>query len=230
MPGIVPNTTATDGRLTSRLYHRQVSFTDFQLADYDRRRVSVAVNLSCITSANSYVTIGQPGKGLRLSMFNNIVKARSITTVLTVDDIGEQVQDEIWFTDLENGTTPCFVTTCRCEEQCDTITPWSTMPNYDYGQSVLSGIAVNTPTQGLPSRSFRRVLTISCDNPGGGALNFLFVGTKPLIGTNLLQLALPCFIVMPYRDWGPIICEPIWLYTNRAGTTITLSEVWALPN
>lgn len=220
----------SDGRLETRVYQDQVTADTVQYFGHDDRRSSLILAWSAGFPTNAFATVGDRGKGLTVGWYTGTIFFRTRINYFNIDDTGDIIKDGLWFTDNTIGTAGLVGIEVLCLDNCNSVPLFSRMPNYDYKTTQITLAAALTPTQALEARSNRRVLTISSDNPGGGANNGLYIGTRPAIGSNLIVLQQPVFLVMPYRDWGPVISEPIWLYTTKAGTVVTLSEVWAVPN
>lgn len=119
---------------------------------------------------------------------------------------------------------------CRCgndpglECRCDL--------SYDYRQySATIALNDNTLHMLVPSNSRRVSLVISCSDTTPTSIVLFHVGNTSNPTSTILSISAPFSITMPYRDWGPIIRQEIWIegLNLLPAKTVYATEIVEIP-
>lgn len=91
----------------------------------------------------------------------------------------------------------------------------------------IPSIAPPFPPLFLGNRN-RVALTISCND--NTPRNFGFsTNDNPNGSGQFLVVSSPFRITLAFRDYGPLIKQPIYVFAGTAGISITAVEIWAIP-
>lgn len=101
------------------------------------------------------------------------------------------------------------------------------MITYAYNIGRIQIFPANVFFRILGGNSTRRTLIIS--NSSGNALS-VSANSNPLLTGAFAYISANLTLVMPYRDFGPIIQSEIFVSTIAAPVTINWAEVFEVPN
>jgi hypothetical protein len=97
---------------------------------------------------------------------------------------------------------------------------------YDYRLQLVSVAPGSVGTKLLTGRSSRVSLIVSGNF--SATLQLLTIAS-PTTTSRIVSILAPQALVMPFRDWGPIIQGEIWAITNSAGALdVLVAEVFSL--
>lgn len=85
--------------------------------------------------------------------------------------------------------------------------------SYDQHTAESTTLSAGVGVMMFPADSRRVTLTISSDE----ATSNVSLGTGPSYETIYMRLTAPITIVLPYRDFGPLIKQEVWIFGGLAG-------------
>lgn len=99
------------------------------------------------------------------------------------------------------------------------------MPLFDWHTTLVTPLTA-TPVMAFPANANRVSIIVSCSASPG--VNFgLFTGDSGF--TEWVQLFSPTNLTFPYRDYGPIIKQAIFIGVGTNGTPVSVTEVIQIP-
>lgn len=203
-------------------------------AGKDRVFLNASMERPAVAGEYALFVNGGVGIGTKyLSTRQTLANPEPLQTIqIDANDSAGSADGEIWWeaggTQRNDVTLIAVERHCGCPEYgkmcCDMAKP------YSYNQSSLSLAGSSTLDGMLFGANPRRVtLTLTCGDTTANAQIYITRLNGP--AGIFLRLSCPFTFIMPYRDFGPLVREPVYVISSGTapGATIEATEVFQVP-
>jgi len=216
-----------DGVLESRASVGGGNDPAFRVCGYESDRVALILQpFRSIATGTAELWIGLPRVGIRYQEIGASQVVRN-PHVVTIDDIFDSIKQEVWLTSSDDLDKSAFVTEVICDKcRMNSVNPLRS-GLLDYRVLTVASIPALTYVKLINSNSRRVSLSVTISNPDAPVNRVIKLAISDSGLKDFFLTAGGIDLVMPYRDWGPLIKEEIWVNHGFLGLpTATIYEAW----